>query len=266
MTYYKQLLFCSAIIITMASLTVSCKPAKNLNYMQGRLDTSQLSQIHYPEPVIQKGDIISIIVYSDNPAATAPYNQPIASGGSSSSSTGEFSASASASGYLVDEKGNIEFSGIGVLHVEGLNKAQLTDLLNSKLSGLLSNPYYVVRFLNYKFTVLGEVQKPGLYSIPGERISIMEALGLAGDMTLYAIRDSVLVIREANGRRQFGHINLTTPDVLTSPYYFLQQGDVVIIGQTMKKQRANDQITARNVSIAATIVSTLAIIYSIFKK
>jgi polysaccharide export outer membrane protein len=113
--------------------------------------------------------------------------------------------------------------------------------------------------------MLGEVNRPAIYSIPGDRVNILEALGMAGDMTFYGRRDNVLIIRENNGKREFARIDLTKPEIMASPYFYLQQNDVVIFEATNKKVVANDAVTVRNVSIAATIVSTLAIVYSIFK-
>ena len=273
------------VCVWLAFTLSSCGNTRQLTYIQGQFDTAKLSQIVKTEPVIQKGDLISIIVYSDNPAATALYNQAIApgaassaaglggtntnSGGGTGSTTGATQSSVSSPsspGYLVDESGNIPFQGLGLLHVEGLTKQQLKDTLDSKLKdSLLSQPYYSIRFLNYKFTMLGEVSRPGVYNIPGERISLFEALGLCGDMTFYGRRDNVLVIREAQGKRTFQRVDLTKPDVMESPYFYLQQSDVVYVEANKKKAVASDQVTARNVTLAATIVSTLAILYSIFK-
>ncbi|HWB92397.1 MAG TPA: hypothetical protein VG605_11110, partial [Puia sp.] len=155
---------------------------------------------------------------------------------------------------------------LGNLHVEGLTKAQLKALLDSKLKDtLLRNPYYTIRFLNYKFTLLGEVQHPGVFNIPGEHISIFDALGLAGDITFYGRRDNVLIIRDSSGVRQYARLNLLKPDVMLSPFYNLQQNDLVIVEPSRKKAVASDQVTTRNITVAATVVSTLAILYSIFK-
>lgn len=263
----------------------SCGDTRHLTYMQGKFDTTLLSQIKITEPVIQKGDLLSIIVYSDNPTATALYNQSIvivsngaSSGGSSgtggSSTEGGTGSSAGAMstgspttpGYQVDEKGDIQFQGLGLLHIEGLTKNQLKSLLDSKLTEYLKNPYYTIRFMNYRFTMLGEVNHPGIYGIPGERVSLLEALGLAGDMTFYGRRDNVLFIRENNGKREFARLDLTKPEIMASPYFYLQQNDVVLVEANKKKAAASDQVTSRNVAITASIVSTLAILYSIFRK
>jgi polysaccharide export outer membrane protein len=242
--------------------------------MQGQFDTAQLSQINAVEPIIRKGDILSIIVFSDNPEATKIYNQSLITAGGSSSgiSSGGVAATGglagsnpSAPGYQVDQNGNIMFQGIGLIHVEGLTKADLKDTLDDRLTAFLQHPYYNIRFLNYKFTMLGEVAKPGLVNIPGERINLLEAIALAGDLTPYGRRDNVLVIRENNNKREFARLNLTKPEILKSPYFYLQQNDMVIVEPTRKKAAVNDVVTARNISLAATIVSTLAILYSIFR-
>jgi polysaccharide export outer membrane protein len=243
--------------------------------MQGNFDTAQLSQVNAVEPVIRKGDILSIIVYSDNPEATKIYNQsliamqsgPVSSADNGASAASRVSAGSSpaAAGYQVNEHGDIMFQGIGLLHVEGLTKAQLTDTLDERLSPFLQHPYYSIRFLNYKFTILGEVVKPGVVSSPGERINLLEAIALAGDLTFYGRRDNVLVIRENNNKREFARLDLTKPDILKSPYFYLQQNDMVIVEPNKKKAAANDVATARNISIALAFVSTFAIVFSLFR-
>lgn len=244
----------------------SCGDIKKLQYMQGNFDTARLSVYNFPTPVIQKGDLLAIIVFSDLPAATAIYNQSV--GGATASTGGGASAAPGAGtvGYLVDEKGDIDFQGLGKLHVEGLTKSGLTDLLNSKLKQFLTNPYYNIRFLNYKITVIGDVAKPSVYNIPAERISILEAIGLAGDLNITARRDNVRIIRETNGKREFGTIDLRQPDIFRSPFYQLQQNDVVYVDFNKSKSANSDQVTVRNISIATSIVTTLAVLYSIFKK
>jgi polysaccharide export outer membrane protein len=249
--------------------------------MQGKFDTAALSKVPVKEPVFQKGDVVSIVVYSDNPEATRIYNQSLTPASSSaagqvgnSGSTGPSQAgsqniggvSASSGGYLVDENGNIQFQGLGQLHIEGLTRSALRDTLDVKLMPFLVHPYYSIRFLNYKFTMLGEVARPGIFSIPGERVSLLEALGMAGDMTFYGRRDNVLVMRENDGKREWARLDLTKPEIVASPYFYLQSNDVVVIEPTRKKVVASDQVTVRNISIATTLVSTIAILYSIFRK
>jgi polysaccharide export outer membrane protein len=249
----------------------SCGNAKQLMILQGKFDTAKLSIIPPVEPIIRKSDVLSIIVFSDNPEATKIYNQSLITT-ATSSTTGSPGVSQSvggaapaAPGYQVDLDGNIVFQGLGKIHVEGLTKAALKDTLDQRLRPYLQNPYYSIRFLNYKFTVLGEVNHPGIISIPGERINLLEAIALAGDMTFYARRDSVFIIRENNNKREFARVDLKKPEVMASPYFYVQQNDIIIFEPTNKKVAANDVIVARNITLAATVVSTLAILYSIFR-
>jgi polysaccharide biosynthesis/export protein len=267
-------------VISLLILTVmltSCGSTRPYVYMQGQFDTTKLSQLKIIEPVIQKGDLLSIILYSDDPEATRIFNQPLivsqspsaTSGGTGTSEGTQSSVSGTSpttAGYLVDENGYIEFYKLNRLHVEGLTRAQLKDTLVLKLSNYLQNVFCTIRFLNYRFTMLGEVNRPSIYSIPSDHVNIWEALAMSGDLTFYARRDNVLIIREKEGKREFARIDLTKPEVMASPYFYLQQNDIVYVEQNKKKAVANDAVTARNISIAATVVSTIAIIYSIFKK
>jgi len=268
----------------MIILFSSCGNTRSITYMQGKFDTAKLSAIDISEAIIRKGDLLSIIVYSDNPQATALYNQTLitmnngtagnagsqsgangAGGGSGSTAGAVSTGSPTTPGYLVDEKGDIDFQGLGRLHVEGLTKAQLRDTLDSRLKDYLKNPYYTIRFMNYRFTMLGEVTHPGIFSIPGEHVSLLEAIGLAGDLTFYGRRDNVLIIRELNGKREWARLDLTKPEIMASPYFYLQQNDVVIVEANNRKVAASDQVTSRNVTMGAAIISAIAVIYSIFK-
>ncbi len=236
--------------------TSSCRDTRQLSYFENLLDTTAITNIKVPEAIIQKGDILSITVYSDNPKATELYNQPLLMAASGSSS-----AAASPEGYQVDEDGKILFQGLGPLQVEGLTKKQLTALLNSKLKDtVLTNPYYSIRFLNLKLSVLGEVKVPGPVSIPNEKINILEAIGLAGDFSDYARRDSVVIIREEMNTRKVITVDLSKTDILRSPEYYLQHNDIVVVRAIKKKSTATDLVTQRNIAIAVSIVSAAAIL------
>ncbi len=239
------------IVVLFATLFsfAACVNTRPIQYIQGKFDTAQLSKVVINESVVQHADVISITVFSDNPNATAIYN-----------------LANSAGGYLVDDRGNIQMQGVGELHVEGLNKKQLTDLLNSKLKVFLTNPYYSIRLINYKVSLLGEVIREGVYTVPNEKINIFEAIGLAGGLTIYARRENVMVVREFNGKREFARLDLTSPEIFKSPYYFLQQNDLVVVEQTRAKLSNSDQTTARNISLATSIISTLAFLYTIFRR
>jgi polysaccharide export outer membrane protein len=246
--------------------------------MQGAFDTAALSKVEIPEIRIQKNDLLNIVVYSDNPTATAIYNQTQIGGSPSGSAQGSQTANSgvgasmstggtnpSTGGYLVGADGNIQFQDLGAIHVEGLTKAQLKDTLDLRLKKYLQNPYTTVRFLNYKITVIGDVARPSVYTIPSEKVNLLEALGLAGDLDVTARRDNVLIIREEDGVRSFGRIDLTKPDIFKSPFFQLKQNDVIYVDLTKNKAVTGDQFTIRNIAIMTSVVTTVALIVTIFK-
>lgn len=249
----------------------SCTSTRQLQYMQGQFDTAKLSQIKYPEPLIQNNDLVSINVFSDNPLASAFFNLPSQSGSLANHSTPSASLPATTvnsagSVYLVDEGGNIQFPGLGLLHIAGLTKKELYQVLDDKLKDKLQNPYYVIRFESYKVTLIGEVAKPGQFTIPNERVSLLEAISLAGDLTVYGRRDNILVIREINGHRTFGRLDLRSPDILNSSYFYLQPNDVVYVDLNKAKASMNDQVAVRNITIGTSILSLTAVLISILRK
>ncbi|MEJ7737931.1 MAG: polysaccharide biosynthesis/export family protein [Chitinophagaceae bacterium] len=255
------------LLLAAIALSSSCVTSKELRYLQTDFDTNTLRQISFKSTIIQKNDLLSIVVFSDNPVASAPYNQGSVSG-TSAGVGGEittYSASSTGGGYLVDHEGKIQFPLVGPLHVEGLTKDQLVQLLNEKLKDFLKNPYYTIRFLNIKVTLLGEVNRPGMFTAPTERLNILEAIGLAGDLTFFGLRHNVLVIRESNGQRQFGYLDLRKGNIFKSPYYNLQQNDIVVVDMNKRKINANDQVVSRNIGLAASVLSTIAILLSLLK-
>ncbi|HEY0677958.1 MAG TPA: polysaccharide biosynthesis/export family protein, partial [Chitinophagaceae bacterium] len=143
----------------------SCGNVRHLQYMQGQFDTAKLSQVKYPEVVVQKNDLINITVYSDNPIASAYYNLPVQQT-TMVPGTGTTAPVNTGSVYLVDGAGNIQFPGLGSLQVAGLTKDQVYQLLMSKLQDKLQNPYFIIRLANYRITLIGEVNQPGQFTIP----------------------------------------------------------------------------------------------------
>lgn len=257
-------------------LAPSCRNIKNLQYLQGSFDSSRLRNVQIPEPVIQKGDVLSITVYSDDPLATAAVTNPLVntaanslasmSGGGSGSGTSPTGAS-TATGFIVNQTGDIQLYKLGAIPVDGKTKKQVGDtlaLLYSNL-GLLKNPYVEVRFMSYKVTVIGEVTRPGSYSVPTDKLNAFEAIGLAGDITVYGKRDNVLVVRETNGVRTFGQLNLQDPNVFLSPYYYLQQNDLVVVDVGKNKSAVNNQTTFQYITIGASLISIAAVFISLFR-
>ena len=250
------------LLVLFLSSCVSTKTINN-NYLQNVRDTTAKDSVLL-FPVIQKGDLLSIRVYSkahgtvNDPEVDAPYNLIDQSSGGT--------AGGGVTGFLVDENGNIEYPQIGMLHVEGLTRDQVAEQIKQKLEGQLTNPAVVVRYLNYKITVLGEVGGPKTFTTQTERISILEALGMAGDITEYGRKDNVKVIREINGQREIGTIDLTSKDMFNSPYYRLQQNDVVLVEQTRRKVKQQDQqALVQQISIFTSIAAAAALILNIIK-
>lgn len=252
-------------------LSTSCGNVKNLQYLQGSFDTARLKTIQVQDPLIQKGDLLGVTVYSDDPLATAAVTRqagastPITLSIENSATN---SMNSAANGYLVNQQGDLQLYKLGLLHVEGLTKDQLADTLEYLYTkqDLLKNPYVEIRFLNYKITVIGEVNKPGPFSVPTDKLSAFEAIGLAGDITVYGRRDNVLVVREINGERKFGRLNLKDPNVFLSPYYYLQQNDMVIVDVGKNKAGVNNQSTLQTVSLGATFLSIAAVFISLFRR
>jgi len=242
-------------------LLASCGDAKKLQYLRGPYtDTSMNLKVFYKEPMILPGDILTITVYSDNAAASALYNQPATNAMATASSP---TSAGGGIGYLVDVNGNIQFHSLGNIQAKGLTRQQLGAKVVEKLEPVLKNAYCQVRFSNYKVTVIGEVNNPSVFTVPNEKISVLEAIGLAGDLTSYGRRDSVMIIRETDTDRKFGWIDLKKSDIFNSEFFYLQQNDVIVVHPIKSKSAVNDQIMVRNISLAATIVSTLAIIITL---
>lgn len=262
------------IVVFIIVLGSSCGNVKNLQYVKGDFDTARLSKVQFKEPVIQRGDLLSITLYSDDATATAAVmaqsanirmmgdNMPTAVDNTAPA------ASSTLSGFLVSEEGEIRLYKLGAIRAEGLTRKQLGDTLARLYiqQKLLSNPFVEIKVLNKKITLIGEVAKPGTYTIPTDKISIFEAIGLAGDITVYGKRSNVLVVREASGTREFAQLDLSKSEVFTSSYYYLQQNDIVIVDVAKNKGAVNDQITVRNITIAASILSTIAIFINVFRR
>ena len=211
------------------SCCASCADTKKVTYFNELTDKEIDYKVDNLEPVIQKNDLLNIVVSSVNGEANQVFNLY-----SVSQSLGNVNAGTvtQTSGYLVDQDGNIQFPMLGSIKVAGLTKKQLKELLVKDLvaHNVLYDPIISIRYLNYKVTVLGEVAHPSVFNVPGEKITLLEALGLAGDLTIYGERSNILVIREeAEGKRVSKHINLNSNDLLTSPYYYLRSNDIVYV-------------------------------------
>jgi polysaccharide biosynthesis/export protein len=246
--------FCSVIIF----FAVSCRTQKQVatNYLHGVSDTTIRDAMAFRQSVIQKGDLLAIRIFSEAykmSEADAPFNL-------------ETSGTGSTSGFLVDQNGNIEYPQLGTIKVEGLTREELSEVMKKMLEGKLLQPSVDIRFLNYRVTVLGEVGAPSTFTLQTGRITILEALGLAGDISEFGKKENVKIIRENNGVVEIGTIDLTSNSMFSSPYFRLQQNDVVYVEQSRKRiQQQEQQAIAQQIGLATSIITAIALILTIIR-
>jgi polysaccharide export outer membrane protein len=244
--------------IFVITLFSSCRSQKPGGYLEDFSDTAGKVQVKYPEPLIQKNDVLSIVVYSDaidGGRTDAMYNLANFGGGGSTS----------VQGFLVDNEGYVQYPRIGKIKAQGLTKAQLAEEIKNKVTGPLQNPSVLVRVINFKITMLGEVSKAGPITLPSEKITILEAIGLAGDVTQYGKKDDIVVLREVDGAVEHGKVDLTSKNVFDSPYYFLRQNDVVLVNPNKNKARLSEQVFNQRLGIAFSIINMIALLYNVFQ-
>ncbi|WP_317044481.1 polysaccharide biosynthesis/export family protein [Hymenobacter crusticola] len=210
---------------------------------------------------IYPDDLLSITVSSLNPEANILFNN----GTIQSGTTNSLAASSKANeGYLVDKNGSINFPVLGKVKLGGLTKEQAIEKMTSEIKNHVKNPIVNIRFINFRITVIGEVTHPSTFTIPNERINIIEALGLAGDMTAYGKRENMLIIREKEGVRSVVKVDLTNKDILNSPYFYLQQNDILYVEPARIKQLQSSSSTFY-VPLISAAVSILSLVIIIFK-
>lgn len=257
-------------IICLPIILSSCSSIKNVKYFKDIPDENQstdLATLNYIEPKIQPDDILSINIQTVDPAATQVLTtgnlQNAAIGATSAGSTG----SQTVSGYLVDHSGNVELPVMGKIKLSGLTTEQAREEIRTQASNFFKNPTVNLRFANFKITILGEVAKPATYVISNEKINILDALGLAGDLTIYGKRENIVLIRQLeDGSRKLVKLDITKSEILNSPYYYLRQNDYLYVEPGKSKIVASDAIQNRNISIitavTASLISLIAIIIS----
>jgi len=231
----------ATVVILCNILFVSCVDTRKAVYFNNITDSKIPATTKDLEPVIQHNDIIAIHVSSLNPEASLIFNTPKET--NNVSWGGATSVSGEANGYLVNPDGTIQFPVLGNLKAVGLTKSELkTQIINSLLDKkLLVDPIVDIRFVNFRVTVLGEVGRPAVVNVPNEKISILEAIGMAGDLTIYANRENVLLIREVDGNKEIKRLNLNSNEIFTSPYYYLRSNDIVYAEPNKTKVRNTSQ-------------------------
>jgi polysaccharide export outer membrane protein len=246
----------------------SCSTPKNIGYFKDIPDSvrkTAIDQATFYTPTIQPDDILQVSIQTLDPSATALLNQqntatwpvngnPVGAGSAAASSA------ASTSGYLVDKDGNVVLPLIGKIFVKGKTTDVVRDEIRTKAAEYYKDPVVNVRFVNFKITVLGEVTRPAAYIMPNEKVTLLDALGMAGDLTIYGKRDNILLIRDAGNKKEFVRFNINDSKMFTSPYFYLRQGDVVYVEPNKAKIESTDVAKTRNFTIAVSLLSLIVVL------
>lgn len=258
------------VLLGVLFIATSCGTVKDIAYFQNKVINDPEKIDKHAGIVIQPKDMLSIVVSSKNPELVAMFNLPVVTYQAGSEIV-ESGYNQRILGYVVDNDGNIDFPILGVIKVSGLTRWELSKLIKKQLvdGGYLTDAVVTVEFLNFKVSVIGEVNSPGTYTIEGDKVTILQAISLARDLTIFGMRENVSVIRERNGERTIYEVNLCDVDMFKSPAYYLQQNDVVYVqpSEVKAKQSTVDdkglRITSILVSSGSLLVSVATLITSI---
>lgn len=254
-------------------MMTSCGPVKDIAYFQNKVVNEPEAIDKHAGIVIQPKDMLSIVVSSRNPELVAMFNLPVVSyqAGSEIVATGGYNQRLL--GYVVDNDGYIDFPVLGPIKVAGLTRWELSNLIKDRLldEGLLTDAVVTVEFMNFKVSVIGEVNSPGTYTLNNDKVTILQAISLARDLTIFGLRENVCVIREREGERVIYEINLCDVSMFNSPAYYLQQNDVVYVqpSEVKARQSTTDDKALRMTSIfvsgGSLLVSVAALIVNLIR-
>jgi Periplasmic protein involved in polysaccharide export len=246
-----------SISICCMALLCSCVSQRKMSYLRDvdatSADTINKTYTPLKENYITQGDVLSIFVNALDMTAVQAYSLPVTNVqnlGSRTVTTG--SGAGTLQGYWVDPDGYIDFPVLGKLRVEGMTTTALKDTLTLLISQSVKDPIVNVGFLNFTVTILGEVKNPGRHSVTDQGLTIFDALGLAGDMTIYGKRNNVLVSREVNGKMEFARLNLNDESIFASPYYHIRQNDVIYVEPNNARA-----ISSQNIPLYLSMITTL---------
>ena len=249
-------LFCVALL-------ASCAPKETFVYYQD-IDTLLLENASNTsfQTKLQPDDLLMIIVSAQDPEAALPFNlvNTMTSDPSNPAGGGQMKQQL----YLIDNQGNIEFPVLGTIKLGGLTRKEAIDYLDQEIGQYINKPIINLRIVNFKVTVQGEVNKPGVHTITSERLTLMEAISLSGDMTIYGKRNNVLIIREIDGHKIPIRVDMTKSDFITSPYYYLNQNDIVYVEPN--KTRINSSVVGPNLTVGISALSLLVTIIALSVK
>ena len=258
-------------LLLLPFLLTACQSYKKVPYFQNVEVVNEAEQQEklYDAKIMPK-DLLTIVVSCTNPELAIPFNLTVASNAGIAVSTSSYVTTQPVlQPYLVDNEGNINFPVLGELKLGGLTKREAEQLIIDKLKPYMKEtPIVTVRMVNYKISVIGEVTRPGTFTISNEKVNLLEALAMAGDMTVYGLRDNVKLIREdANGKQQIVTLDLNKAETILSPYYWLQQNDIVYVTPNKAKARNSDVGNSTSLWFSATsiLVSIVSLLVNILK-
>lgn len=253
---FRKLVKCTVIIALL--ILSSCTARKDVVYFQDEPMSEAEIKNFNTELVYNTDDLLTIDVSSLVPEASRPFNMPVVS---YSESVINAQGILKMQTYLINAKGEIEFPVLGTLKIGGLTRSQATNYLKERLSEYIKDPIVNIRLANFTITIIGDVNKPGTYTIQDERITLPEALGLAGDLSNTALRKNILLIRDINGEKHFAKLDLTSVSIVNSPMYYLAQNDVIYVEPNNAKIKSSTYNP--NTAVIISAISTLATIAAI---
>ncbi|MBQ0117234.1 MAG: polysaccharide biosynthesis/export family protein [Flavobacterium sp.] len=256
---YTNFLFCLFIALAMSS----CVSRSKMVYLANATQTDISNTAATYEPKIQVDDILQLVITAENSDVVAPYNLKRVQISSDQVGSSDQSSNLLMT-YLVDSNGDIDMPQIGLVHIAGKTRREAIQEIKNKLSEYITEPLVSLRIANFKISVLGEVNRPDTYTVTGERITLLEAISKAGDLTIQGKRDNIIVIREVDGNRSINRVDLTNSDFITSPFYYLAQNDVVYVEPNQMK--LNNANVGPSLTIAVSAVSLLISLIVIFTR
>lgn len=257
--------FTLLVLFAVALGFASCVSQKKLSYLrhvtEQSADTINKTFKDVREATIKCNDALTITVNALDAEAAMVFNLPLAANPTSMLSN-NITTVGSLQYYTVDKDGNINFPVLGLVHLEGMTTTEARDFLTQEISKSIKDPIVNIHFLNYHVTVLGEVNSPGVYTVNnGERFTVLDALGMARDLTIYGKRNNVLICRENNGKMEYARLNLNDASIFASPFYFLQQNDIVYVEPNNARGLASQNITVY-LSMVTSLASVTSVIVS----
>lgn len=267
----KKYSFLSILLMTAVLWLTSCSAPKNIAYIKNSDEVDFSHSAYLYDARIMPKDVLTITVNTVNPEASAPFNLIVSTSLNTSNVNQTFGTNRALQSYLVSNDGTIEFPVLGTLQVGGLTKIECEKMIHDKIKPYLNakeTPVVTVRMANYKISVLGEVNRPGMFTVDNEKINIFEALAKAGDLTIYGVRDNVKLIREnADGKKEIHTIVLNDANIINSPYYYLQQNDILYVEPNKVKAQNSTvgQTTSLWISATSILISFASLLFNILK-